>query len=79
MKKRQRLYYIVLVLAALAVAAGLSLYALKDNVSFFYSPMEAKKMNLESGYRFRLGGLVASPILGAEGNMEFFVLLKGVK
>jgi len=25
---------------------------------------------------FRLGGLVASPILGASGNMEFFVLLR---
>jgi 23S rRNA (cytidine1920-2'-O)/16S rRNA (cytidine1409-2'-O)-methyltransferase len=25
---------------------------------------------------FRLGGLAASPILGAEGNMEFFLLLR---
>jgi len=25
---------------------------------------------------FRLGGLVASPILGASGNKEFFVLLR---
>jgi 23S rRNA (cytidine1920-2'-O)/16S rRNA (cytidine1409-2'-O)-methyltransferase len=29
-----------------------------------------------TGYGFRLGGLVASPILGAEGNMEFFLLLR---
>ncbi|MBA7599078.1 16S/23S rRNA (cytidine-2'-O)-methyltransferase TlyA [subsurface metagenome] len=28
------------------------------------------------GKGFRLGGLVASPILGASGNMEFFVLLR---
>ena len=28
------------------------------------------------GQGFRLGGLVASPILGASGNREFFVLLK---
>ena len=28
------------------------------------------------GKGFRLGGLVASPILGAAGNMEFFVLLR---
>jgi len=27
---------------------------------------------------FRLGGLVASPILGAAGNMEFFLLLRSV-
>jgi 23S rRNA (cytidine1920-2'-O)/16S rRNA (cytidine1409-2'-O)-methyltransferase len=25
---------------------------------------------------FRVGGLIASPILGAEGNMEFFVFLR---
>jgi len=28
-----------------------------------------------TGHGFRLGGLVASPILGAAGNMEFFLLL----
>jgi len=27
-------------------------------------------------HRFRLGGLVASPLLGASGNKEFFVLIK---
>ncbi len=27
-------------------------------------------------HSFRFGGLVASPILGASGNKEFFVLLK---
>jgi 23S rRNA (cytidine1920-2'-O)/16S rRNA (cytidine1409-2'-O)-methyltransferase len=29
-----------------------------------------------AGHGFRLGGLVASPILGAEGNAEFFLLLR---
>ena len=29
-----------------------------------------------TGHSFRLGGLVASPILGAEGNMEVFFLLR---
>jgi predicted rRNA methylase YqxC with S4 and FtsJ domains len=27
-------------------------------------------------HRFKLGGLVASPILGASGNREFFVLMR---
>lgn len=31
---------------------------------------------LPDGQGFRLGGLIASPILGASGNREFFVLLK---
>ena len=30
------------------------------------------------GHNFRLGGLVTSPVLGASGNKEFFVLLKVV-
>jgi 23S rRNA (cytidine1920-2'-O)/16S rRNA (cytidine1409-2'-O)-methyltransferase len=29
-----------------------------------------------TGHRFKLGGLVASPILGASGNREFFVLMR---
>jgi 23S rRNA (cytidine1920-2'-O)/16S rRNA (cytidine1409-2'-O)-methyltransferase len=29
-----------------------------------------------TGHGFRLGGLVASPILGASGNMEFFLFLR---
>ena len=32
-------------------------------------------INWLTGHGFRLGGLVASPILGASGNKEFFILL----
>ncbi|MCE9507675.1 MAG: cytochrome c maturation protein CcmE [Alphaproteobacteria bacterium] len=58
MKKRQRLHFILFILASLSAAVGLSLYALQDNISFFYSPMEVKKMNIAPEHRFRLGGLV---------------------
>ncbi len=64
MKKRQRLYFILFVLGCLGFAIGLSLYALRDNISFFYSPKEiaayrlAGDPRLAAGKPFRLGGLV---------------------
>jgi cytochrome c-type biogenesis protein CcmE len=64
MKKKQRLYFILFILASLAAAVGLSLYALQDNISFFYSPVEVKALQdkfspaVAVGRRFRLGGLV---------------------
>ncbi|MDP2206773.1 MAG: cytochrome c maturation protein CcmE [Alphaproteobacteria bacterium] len=64
MKKKQRLYFVIFVLAALGGALGLSLYALRDNISFFYSPREvaamraAGDMRIATGRSFRIGGLV---------------------
>lgn len=64
MKKRQRLYFVIFVLVALGGALALSLYALRDNISFFYSPREvaamraAGDMRIAEGRSFRIGGLV---------------------
>lgn len=64
MKKRQRLYFVIFVLLSLSGAVGLSLYALRDNISYFYSPREIAQMRASGdarvavGQRFRLGGLV---------------------
>lgn len=64
MKKSQRLYFVLFVLAALGGALALSLYALRDNISFFYSPRDvaamraANDIRIADGRRFRIGGLV---------------------
>jgi cytochrome c-type biogenesis protein CcmE len=58
MNKKQRLYFILLVLFCLSTALGLSLYALRDNISLFYTPMEVAQKHLAAGQRFKLGGLV---------------------
>ena len=66
MKKRQRLYFVLFVLSALSGAVALSLYALQDNVSFFYSPRDVVAMQQSAdarvmpGRSFRLGGLVVN-------------------
>lgn len=57
-KSRQRMFFILLVLGCLGAAAGLSLYAVRDNLSFFYTPHEVKEKHIAAGQRFRLGGLV---------------------
>jgi cytochrome c-type biogenesis protein CcmE len=68
MKKNQRLYFILLVLASLGLAAALTLYALKDNVSFFYSPQQLRETPLMIGHVFRLGGLVKEGSLQQRGD-----------
>ncbi|MFM9152553.1 MAG: cytochrome c maturation protein CcmE, partial [Methylocystis sp.] len=57
-RKSKRLTLIVGALAALGVAAGLILFALRDNIVFFYTPSELAKKNLAPGMRLRIGGLV---------------------
>ena len=42
----------------LALAVGLSLWAMQDSVTFFYSPSEATADKAPEGRNIRLGGLV---------------------
>lgn len=58
-RKGRRLTLIGLALGALGVALGLTLYALRDNIVFFYGPSEVIAKALPPGTRLRIGGLVA--------------------
>ena len=64
MKKKQRFYFILFILAALASATALSLFALQDNIAFFYAPSDVARLAAEQSPRvapgavFRLGGMV---------------------
>lgn len=65
-KHNRRLLFILFVMASLALAAGLSLYALKDNISYFRSP---KDVALQvKGTSFRLGGMVKEGSLEKRGD-----------
>ena len=61
-KHNRRLFFILFVMASLALAAALSLYALKDNISYFRSPKDVALQT--KGTAFRLGGMVK------EGSLE---------
>jgi cytochrome c-type biogenesis protein CcmE len=60
-KARLRLYGLLLFLAGFGTATGLTLYALRDNLSYFRTPSELNSGNYPehaSGRALRLGGLV---------------------
>ncbi len=57
-RKGKRLTLIIGALAVLGLAAGLMLFALRDNIVFFYTPSELAKKQIAPGARLRIGGLV---------------------
>ncbi len=57
-RKARRLSLIAIALGVIGCAAALALYALKDNIVFFYGPSEAAQNHVAAGARLRLGGLV---------------------
>ena len=56
--RRQRLLKIGAVLAVLAIAASLILYALRQNINLFYSPTDIKAGKVPENKMIRLGGMV---------------------
>ena len=59
MKPRQkRFVYIVVAVAAVGIAVGLVLNALKDNVSLYFTPTQVYNKEAPQGRSFRIGGLV---------------------
>jgi cytochrome c-type biogenesis protein CcmE len=55
---KRRLYFVGAFALGLTIAAGLVLYALKQNMNVFITPKEIASLHLPSDYHFRLGGMV---------------------
>jgi cytochrome c-type biogenesis protein CcmE len=74
-KARRRLWVVAAVTPVLALAVGLSLYAMRDSVTFFFSPSEATAEKAPAGRVVRLGGLVeaGSVARGTGGEVAFAV------
>lgn len=76
-RKQRRIAAVCIVLLGAGVAVGLSLYALRDNVTFFYSPSDILNENpkvTDRSKAFRLGGLVKQGSITREGmNINFTV------
>jgi cytochrome c-type biogenesis protein CcmE len=56
--RKRRLIVFSLVLAAVAIAAGLTVLALQQNMTYLYSPSEVEAGKAPHDGRFRLGGVV---------------------
>lgn len=80
-RKQRRLAFIVGALAALGCALGLVLFAMRDNIVFFYSPTELAAKHLDAGTRVRVGGLVKDGTLvrGAGKQVTFEITDGGDK
>ncbi len=67
--RRRRLALILAAVAAFALATGLVLIALEENLQHFFSPTDVHTGKAPSGRRFRLGGVVeeGSVARSAEG------------
>lgn len=56
--RKRRLIVTLLILGAVAVATGLSVFALQRNMTYLYSPTEVDAGKAPNGHAFRLGGIV---------------------
>ena len=77
-RKRRRLAVIAGLGGVLAVASSLVLYALQDQIVFFYSPGDLKVRQLEPGTSIRLGGLVKEGSWSRESASHSFSITDGV-
>ena len=74
-RKQRRAILIGTCLGVLALAVGLVLMALRNSIVFFYTPSEVAEKHLDTGQRFRLGGLVENGSLKrGEGTTISFVV-----
>ena len=56
--RKRRLIITLLILGAVVVATGLSVFALQRNMTYLYSPSEVDAGKAPDGHPFRLGGIV---------------------
>lgn len=77
-RKQKRLAVIVGIGAVLAMALGLILTALRDQIVFFRSPTEVVQGKVKPGESFRLGGLVETGSVTRDvGQIVRFVVTDG--
>jgi cytochrome c-type biogenesis protein CcmE len=74
-RKQRRLTMIASAGVVLAIAAALVLFALRDQIVFFYSPSDLAEKALAPGTRVRIGGLVeeGSVVRNDDGSVRFTV------
>lgn len=74
-KARRRLGLFLIAAPVACVAVGLSLYALKDGVVYFYTPAQAISAKVPLNKTLRLGGLVetGSLVRHSDGSVDFRV------
>jgi cytochrome c-type biogenesis protein CcmE len=76
-RKQKRLSVIAGLGAVLALAVTLILFALRDQIVFFYTPSEVQLRQVAAGQPIRLGGLVKTGSWVKTGQDNIFVVTDG--
>ena len=76
-RKQRRLSVIAGLGAVVIVAFGLILFALRDQIVYFYSPSEIAQKGVAAGVAVRLGGLVKAGSWVHTGDRNDFVVTDG--
>ena len=76
-RKQKRISVIAGLGGVLALALGLILFALRDQIVFFYSPTEIHEKSVAAGTPVRLGGLVKEGSWKRSGDQNDFVVTDG--
>jgi cytochrome c-type biogenesis protein CcmE len=76
-RKQKRLATIAGLGTVLVVAVALILFALSNQISFFYSPSQAREAAVAPGTAFRLGGMVKDGTWKKTGEASDFVVTDG--
>lgn len=71
-KARRRLTIVLAAAPVLALAVGLTLYGLRENISLFLTPGQVQTAALKPGKPFQLGGLVEAGSLKKHGEAMTF-------
>lgn len=56
--RKQRLWFVIILITSVTIALFLILYALQQNINFFYSPSQIMQGDAPIGHIVRVGGLV---------------------
>ena len=67
-RRKKIMYFIIAGLVGLSLAVGLVLYALKNNVSLYFTPTQVFNKEAPEGRSFRIGGLVEVGSVKREGD-----------
>lgn len=66
--RKQRLVFVIILITSVTLATILILYALSQNINFFYSPSQIAAGNAPIGQLVRVGGLVEKGSIHHIGN-----------
>ncbi|MCF7970401.1 MAG: cytochrome c maturation protein CcmE [Methylococcaceae bacterium] len=67
-KRQKRLYIILAIVFGTALAVGLTMYALNQNINLFYSASQIAKGEAPTDARMRVGGMVVEGSLKRSSN-----------